>query len=264
MANVDRRATAAHGRWRTLLGSVVLVGLTGACGPEADEPPSVQGRAVATYSDPSVYRVGRAELRRLTDRLDPDSPQRVSLADGHVSRTEVEQAWEGYAHCMRRVGFVVTTSAWDPVTGTSRVFTFARDGATRSAPGSPTRSATPTTTTITTPRTTATTSSGSPSTIDAMTSTEDERVDACEEAYWFPVSAIYAADTPPRMTNELTRAVVACMAGRGYDVRGSRDFGAVVGAVGGRASGRRVEAGRECLSGALRRLYPDLPYYPRP
>ena len=36
-------------------------------------------------------------------------------------------------------------------------------------------------------------------TIDAMTDDEVERVDGCEESYWFPVSAVYAADTPPHM-----------------------------------------------------------------
>lgn len=97
-----------------------------------------------------------------------------------------------------------------------------------------------------------------------MSEREEERVDLCDRLYWSPVSQIYAADTPPRMTNGLASAMVACMGGRGYDVRRGRDFGEVVGAVGGRASGARVQAGRECLSGVLPRLYPDLPYYPQP
>src|SRR5689334_1537807 len=197
MAPTDHRARAARGPWPVVITGLVLVGLTGACRPEAVEPPSVQGRAVATYSDPSVYRVGTKELRRLIDGLEPDSPQRAILADGRVSRAEVDRAWDGYAQCLRGVGFDVTTSAWDPVTSTTRVFTFARAGATTS-----TRTAEP----------------SAPPTSLPMTSQEDEQVDACEERYWFPVSAIYTADTPARMTPELAAAMQQCMGRRGYAV----------------------------------------------
>ena len=220
--------------------SVLLVGLTGACGPEADESPSVQASAVATYSDPSVYRVGPSELRRIVDGLDPDSPQRVVLADGRVSRAEVERAWEGYAQCLRAAGFAVTTPVWDPVTNTTRIFTYARAGAT------------------------ATTTATSAPTTGVMSQGEAERVDACEESHWFPVSAVYAADTPPHMEPRLASAVGECMVRRGYAVRGVTDFGGVVGAVHGQARGARVDAGRDCLATALADLYPDLPYYPRP
>ncbi|WP_457255462.1 hypothetical protein [Pedococcus sp. P5_B7] len=225
--------------------TLLVLALTGACGPEVDEPPAVQGRAVATYTDPGVYRVGRAQLRRIVDELDPDSPQRAVLADGHVTRSEVDAAWEGYAQCMRRAGFAVTTSVWDPVTGTSRIFTYARVGATTTAP---TTSATPTTA----------------PTLDAMTDGEAERVDACEEEYWFPVSAVYAAETPPHMEPRLASAMQQCMGERGYAVQGIADFGGMVGAVRGEAQGERVQAGRDCLTKALADLYPDLPYFPRP
>lgn len=69
--------------------------------------------------------MGPTELRRLTDELDPESPQRAILADGRVSRAEVGAAWQAYAQCMRAAGFLVTTSTWDPVTTTTRIFTFA-------------------------------------------------------------------------------------------------------------------------------------------
>jgi hypothetical protein len=263
MASTDRPAGAPLGRWSLVLGGLALVGLTGACGPEAERPPAVQGRAVATYSDPSVYRVGPSELRRLVRELDPDSPQRTILADGHVTRTEVEHAWEDYERCMRGVGFVVTTSAWDPVTTTTRIFTFARAGATRTPTGgsapatssAPGQTGTPPTTPTAIPETTA----GGP-----MTQGEDGRVDACEEHYWFPVSAIYTADTPARMTPELAAAMQQCMGRRGYPVAGVTDFGGMVGAVRGEARGERVQAGRDCLATVLPDLYPDLPYYPRP
>ena len=243
MAPADHRGRAARGPWRAVIAGLVVLGLTGACRPEAVEPPSVQGRAVATYSDPSVYRVGAKELRRLIDGMEPDSPQRAMLADGRVSRAEVDQAWKGYAQCVRGAGFDVTTSAWDPVTSTTRVFTVARAGAPTSA-----RTAPPT---------------ASP-TGEAMTSEEDEQVDACDERYWFPVAAIYTADTPARMAPELAAAMQACMARRGYAVQGVTDFGGMVGAVRGQARGERVQAGRDCLATALPALYPDLPYYPRP
>jgi hypothetical protein len=231
--------------------TLLVVALTGACGPEADEPPAVQGRAVATYTDPGVYRVGPAQLRRVVDELDPDSPQRAILADGHVTRTEVDAAWEGYAQCMRRAGFAVTMSTWDPVTGTSRIYTYARTG----------ESATPTTRDAT--RTGATTPTAPP-TPDAMTDGEVERVDACEERHWFPVSAVYTADTKPHMEPRLASAMARCMVGRGYAVQGVSDFGGMVGAVHGQARGARVDAGRVCLTKALADLYPDLPYVPRP
>jgi len=97
-----------------------------------------------------------------------------------------------------------------------------------------------------------------------MSDGESEQVDACEERYWFPVSAIYAADTPPRMAPLLAAAVERCMVGRGYPVQGVTDFGGMVGAVRGQARGALVQAGQDCLAGALAELYPDLPYYPRP
>jgi hypothetical protein len=230
---------------------------------------------VATYSDPSVYRVGRAELQSITDELDPESPQRAILADGRVSRTEVDRAWQDYEACMRRAGFVLTRSSWDPVTTTTRIFTYARAGA-GGAPAAATRSTAPTRPSATTPRTTPpTTPTTTPTTtppstplappsVDAMSDTEAEQVDACEETYWFPVSAVYAADTPPHMEPPLAAAVEACMVRRGYAVHGATDFGAMVGAVRGQARGARVQAGRDCLATALPALYPDLPYYPRP
>ena len=251
-----------------MVAGLVLVGLTGACRPAAVEPPSVQGRAVATYSDPSVYRVGAKELRRVVDGLDPDSPQRAILADGRVSRAEVDRAWEGYAQCLRGVGFDVATSAWDPVTSTTRVFTFARAGATTSprtaGPTAPTTAATTTAPPTTAAPPTGQAMTGEAMTGEAMTSEEDEQVDVCEERYWFPVSAIYTADTPARMTPELAAAMQQCMGRRGYAVQGVTDFGGMVGAVRGQAQGERVQAGRDCLATALPALYPDLPYYPRP
>ena len=245
----DSRARPRRVPWRVSVVGLLVAASTSACGPEADEPPGVQGRAVATDSDPSLYRAGPSQLRRLVDELDPESPQRATLADGHVTRTEVDAAWEGYAQCMRRAGFAVTTSVWDPVTGTSRIFTYARVGATTTAP---TTSATPATAPTTTP------------VIDAMTDGEAELVDACEEEYWFPVSAVYAADTPPHMEPGLASAMQQCMGKRGYAVQGIADFGRMVGAVRGEARGERVQAGRDCLSTALTDLYPDLPYFPRP
>lgn len=250
--------TAQRARWGGSSAGLLVVLLVGGCGPEADEPPSPQGRAVATYSDPSLYRVRPAELRRITDQLDPDSPQRLALADGRVTRTELEQAWVAYTQCMRGAGFVVTSSAWDPVTTTGRIFAFSRAGATTPAPA----------TTTPAPRVAApaegTTPRDATPTITGMTSREGDRVDACEERYWFPVSAVFAADTPPRMEQRLASAVEECMVRRGYAVHGSTDFGGMVGAVRGRARGQRVQAGRDCLATALPALYPDLPYYPRP
>ena len=234
--------------WRTPVVVVLVVGLTAACGPGADGTRSVPTRAVATYADPRTYRVGKPQLDQLTARLDPQSPQRGILADGRVTSAELDGAWAAYTQCIEAAGFTVTSQAWDPVTNTQRILAYAPRGGAATATTTPT--ATPTATPTTTP--------------EGTTTQSVPDVDACEEEYWFPVSAIYAADTPPHMTNELTRAMVSCMAGRGYDVRGSRDFGAVVGAIGGRASGPRVDAGRACLAGALPRLYPDLPYYPRP
>ena len=238
--------------WRASVVGLLLVGLTGACGPEAEQSPPVQARSVATYSDPSVYRVGPSQLRRIVDGLDPDSSQRAILADGRVSRAEVERAWGHYAQCLRAAGFTVTTPVWDPVTGTTRIFTYARVGAT----------------TTTGPTTDATADSTTPAASAPATRVlsqgEAARVDACEQGHWFPVSAIYAADTPPRMEPRLASAVGECMLRRGHDVRGVTDFGGVVGAVHGQARGARVDAGRDCLATALAALYPDLPYYPRP
>lgn len=265
MARLDRRAPTGRGRWGGSSAGLLVVALLGGCRPEAAEPPSPQGQAVATYSDPSLYRVRPAELRRITDQLDPDSPQRLALADGRVTRTELEQAWVAYTQCMRGAGFVVTTSAWDPVTTTGRIFAFSRVGGTASPPATTTS---PPATTTPAPGAAAPSAGAMPGdavpTIDDLTSLEGDRVDACEERYWFPVSAVHAADTPPRMERRLASAVEACMVRRGYAVQGATDFGAMVGAVRGQARGARVQAGRDCLAAALPALYPDLPYYPRP
>ena len=127
-------------RWRASVVGLLVVGLTGACGPEADESPVVQARAVATYSDPASI----ASVRRSFDGSSTAGSglaQRVILADGHVSRTEVDDAWEDYAQCMRAAGFAVTPPVWDPVTNTTRIFTYARAGSTTAA-GAPTTPAT--------------------------------------------------------------------------------------------------------------------------
>lgn len=209
-------------------GTVVLVAI-GGCTPSV-RAPSQTPRSAATYSDPSVYRVGEGRLRQVVDGLDPSSPQRAILADRQVTRAELDSAFAAYSACIEGAGLTITSADWDPVTNTQRILAFAPRGGRNPA--------------------------------TATTGAAPE--DACDEMYWLPVSQIYGADTPPHMAAELAEAVVACMGGRGYDVRGSKDFGAVVGAVGGHARGRRVEAGRSCLSSAMARLYPDLPYYPQP
>jgi hypothetical protein len=216
--------------------ALVLTAAASACSPAAEAPGATPGRQVATYRAPSAYRVGEPSIRRLVEELDPDSPQRQILADGHVTATELEQAWVAYAECIREAGFTVSTPVWDPIGNAERIYTYQRRGATRL-----------------------------PSAGDAgLTDDEARRIDDCEANFWFPVSAIYAADTPNHMTPLLARAMEVCMAGRGYDVRGSRSFGEVVGATGGYAEGARVEAGKACLSKAMAELYPDLPYHPDP
>jgi hypothetical protein len=233
---VQSRMTV-RGAWRPLAAASLLVVVAGSCASEAHEPPTTQGAQVATYTDPRVYRVGGSEVRRLIAELDPESPQRAILSDGHVTRSELDRAWVDYVQCMSGVGFTVTTSAWDPVTNTRRIYTY-------------------------TPRADAGTSTTT--TGGGITDHQVDQVDACEERHWFPVSAVYTADTRPHLTPDLAAAVVACMERRGYDVRGSTSFGDVVGAVRGQARGPRVEAGRDCLSEAMAHLYRDLPYFPRP
>jgi hypothetical protein len=218
--------SARTSRW--LATSLVMVGLAGCT--SGNPSPSQTPRAVATYTDPSVYRLGESRFRQLVDGLDPASPQRTILADRRVTRAELDQAFESYGRCLEAAGFTLTSSGWDPVTNTQRVLAFAP------LPGSSA----------------------------ATVTTGETPDDACDEQYWSPVSAIYAADAPDRLTPKLAEALTACMGGRGYVVRGSTSFGEVVGAVGGRASGARVQAGRDCLEQVMPRLYPDLPYYPRP
>jgi len=261
----DRSRAAGRRRARLSLSvrallALVVITLTAGCGPEADQPAPVQGQAVATYTDPTVYRVGPSELRRIVGQLDPDSPQRAILADGHVSRPEVDGAWEDYVTCLRRAGFTVTSSAWDPVTNATRIFTYARSAA--AAPTTPTtpRAAAP----LSRPTTRPTTMPTTRPTLDSMTSREVDEVDACDETYWFPVSAVYAADTVQRMDPRLASAVVACLSAHGQPVQGATDFGAMVGAVRGQARGERVRVGRACLEQGLTNLYPDLPYFPSP
>jgi hypothetical protein len=261
-AESAKRQVRAHDRvglvvrvGRVVFG-LVAVGLLGACEPGADPPTATQGSAVATYTDPSHFRLPAQQVRRIVAQLEPGSPQRVILADAHVSRPELDAAWDDYEQCMRRAGFPVTTSAWNPVTNTTRIFTYARAA---TATGSSHTAAPPT---PDGPNTT--TKPSTRPTLDSMTDDEGERVDACDEDYWFPVSAIYAADTPSRMDPQLASAMAACMAGRGYAVRGETSFAGMVGAVGGRAQGVRVRAGQDCLSAVFPDLYPDLPYLPTP
>jgi hypothetical protein len=220
----------------TVLLTVLLAVTAAGCGP-GDPPPTARPSAqLATYDAPSNYRVGDSGIRRLVEGLDPDSPQRQMLADGHVTAAELQQAWDGYANCIRQVGFVVSTPVLDPVGNVELIYTYRRQGTT---PTSPSRDV-------------------------QMTDAETGRIDDCEGRFWFPVSAIHAADTPNHMTPLLADAIAQCMSGRGYDVRGATSFGEVVGAKDGHAEGARVEAGRECLSEAMAEHYPDLPYHRQP
>jgi hypothetical protein len=218
-----------------LLAALLAVVVAG-CDPEEPAPTARPTAAPATYEAPSNYRMGGSRIRGLVDGLDPDSPQRQILADGHVSATEFQQAWDGYAHCISEVGFVVSTPVVDPVGNVELIYTYRRQG---TAPTSPSRDV-------------------------QMTDEEAGRIDDCEARYWFPVSAIHIAETPDHMTPLLADAVTRCMSGRGYDVAGSTSFGEVVGAEDGHAEGARVEAGRECLSKAMAEHYPDLPYHRQP
>ena len=185
---------------------------------------------MATYTDPSLYRIGESRFRQLVDALDAASPQRSILADRRVTLAELNQAFASYGTCLDAAGFMLTSSAWDPLTNTQRILAYA-------PPAGRTRTT-------------------------AATGAAPE--DACEDQYWTPAAQIYAADTPSRMDPQLASAMVACMDGKGYDARRSTSFGDLVGAVGGRAQGRRVQAGQDCLARVFPRLYPDLPYLPRP
>jgi hypothetical protein len=226
LAQLSRAATIA----------VLLAAAVAGCSSHAPAPAATPSAQVPTYDSPSSYRVGESSLRQLVDELDPDSPQRQILADGHVTEAELQRAWQGYADCIRTVGYTVSTPVRDPVGNVELLYTYRRQGA-----------------------------AATPSGGDVpMTDAEAGRIDDCEARFWFPVSAIHTADTPDHLAPLLADALVRCMAARGHDVRGSTTFGEVVGAKDGHAEGARVGAGRECLTEALAKLYPDLPYHPQP
>ncbi|NYG08336.1 hypothetical protein BJ986_002823 [Phycicoccus badiiscoriae] len=216
--------------------AVLLTAAGTGCSADSPAPGATPASQVATYRAPSAYRVGESRLRLLVNELDPGSPQRQILADGHVSRSELDQAWRAYAGCVSDVGFEVSDPVWDPVSNVELLYTYRRVGAALPSSAGDQQPTEPT--------------------------DEASRIDDCEASYWFPVWAIYAADTPTHMTPLLAGAVVACMSRRGYDVRGSTGFGQVVGARNGYAEGARVEAGRSCVSEAMAAHYPDLPYRP--
>lgn len=221
---------------RAVAATVLVAVAVAGCSPGAQAPTATRTAQLATYDAPSNYRVGEESVQRLVEGLDPGSPQRKILADGRVTTTELQQAWDGYTGCIREVGFAVSTPVLDPVGNVELIYTYRREG-------------------------TAPTSSGRDV---EMTDAEAGRIDDCESRFWFPVSAIHTADTPDHMTPLLADAMARCMSGRGYDVRGSTSFGEVVGAKDGHAQGARVEAGRECLSEAMAEHYPDLPYHRQP
>jgi hypothetical protein len=199
------------------------------------------------YQPPKDFVLGPKELKRVVDGLPPSSSQRALLADGKVTRDELELSWTRLRSCLERKGFAVSAPVMNPITNTDYLYTYARKA-------SPSSAATPS---ATTDSTSGSTSAAGPS--------DDEIAQECESAYWNPVAQVYAANTPQRMSAELQRFMTNCMGGaRLAPAKPASTFDGFVRDASGTVEPARLTQANDCLDRGVPHLYPDLPYYPRP
>ncbi len=220
------RVAAWGVRVLALLAAATLLGCTPAVRPD-------RGGTVR-YQSPKELVLGPAKLARIVQGMPASSPQRPLLADGVVTREELREAWAGLRSCLVAQGFVVSEPVMNPITNTDLLYTYSRDpkpGAT-AAPDKP---------------------------------TDDELAANCEDANWNPVAQVYSANTPQRMNADLATFMADCLSRAHFPpANGASTFDAFVRDATGRVREARLRQANSCIDQGVPKLYPDLPYFPRP
>ena len=215
-----------------MVAAVVVTGATSLMGCSAAAPPKpvVTGAAV-DYQAPSALRLSPQKLARVVQDLPVSSPQRPLLQDGRVSAAELALSWTRLRSCVETGGLVVKGPFINPITNTEYLYTYARPkGATASA--------------------------GTPA--------DDQFVRGCEEKFWLPLSSVYSANTPQRMDSRLVAFMTDCMTKAHFPTSGATTFDQLVRDGAGRVQAPRVRQANDCLDQGVPKLFPELPYFPRP
>ncbi|WP_270889859.1 hypothetical protein [Pedococcus sp. 5OH_020] len=208
-----------------LLASVPFV----ACARSPDRPAT----AVSAYKAPAAFALDERQISRAVKGLPKSSAQRRPLQDGRVSREEMMVAWKELKACVQADGLSVSGPYLNPITGTDYLYTYLRPGATRV-----------------------------PSQRGAAA--DDAMVERCEDTYWLPLSQIFSANTPQRMSDVLARFMEGCMKDAGELTEHITTFDEIVRDANGQVTQARLAKANQCLDRGIPRLFPRLPYFPRP
>lgn len=214
----------------------------GGCSPEPAAPGGVAGTAAGStvdYQAPGAHRLDPQQLARVVADLPVSSPQRGLLRDGSVSRADLDLSWTRLKSCVEAGGLTVKGPIVNPITSTEYLYTYARGGSA-------------TTTTTTTPTTTG------------AGAVDDAIVRSCEGMFWIPLSSVYSANTPQRMDSRLAGFMRQCMTQAHYPTAGAGTFDQMVRDGSGAVAPARLRQANDCLNRGVLKLFPDLPYFPRP
>lgn len=196
-------------------------------------PEQSQGGGPLDYQAPNTLVLDSKEVARVVADLPASSPQRSLLGDGRVSRDELEVSWKHLRSCIEADGLTVSGPYLNPITSSEYLYTYARRGAGRAPSASE----------------------------DAA---DDASVQRCEQTYWTPLSLIYAANTPQRMSETLASFMGNCMTKANYPTVHATTFDQLVRDRDGTVDTGRLDRANECLDHGIPELFPQLPYFPRP
>lgn len=231
-------STSCTWRWRGAAVALSAILALAACSPSPTRPAQSLG-----YEAPRSAALHGDKLAQVVDGLPELSPQRHALKDGIVTSQELDLAWRQLRSCLETAGFAVSEPVLNPITQTDYLYTYRREHTTTPSPS---------------------TSPGPSPSHAAADATDDEAVHACEDAYWTPLSLVYSANTPQHMDRALARSMVDCMTRAHYMTSRATTFDDLVRNVAGQIERGRLQRANTCLDESMPKLFPDLPYFPRP
>ncbi|MGZ6790876.1 MAG: hypothetical protein ACXVGQ_13260 [Mycobacteriaceae bacterium] len=205
--------------------AAAAVSLAG-CSPAPAQSPAPEVSAPAVdYQPPSAHRLDPQKLARIVQDLPPSSPQRSLLRDGTVSRADLDLSWTRLKSCIEAGGMTVKGPIVNPITSTEYLYTYAQQ---------------------------------------AGGAADDAMVRSCEERFWIPLSSVYSANTPQRMDSRLAAFMTECMTRAHYPTAGVGTFDQLVRNGAGTVVPARLRQANDCLDRGVLKLFPNLPYFPRP
>ncbi|MDQ4502612.1 hypothetical protein [Sinomonas sp. ASV322] len=141
------------------------------------------------------------------------------LADGAVDKADYDKAFSNLFRCMSEGGYGVTNPQINPADGLSYSYEYDTQGR------------------------------------DSRAMSEHSL--ACEQKYWFAVSAAYMATNEQRMEESLRASMQTCMKAAGYDIPDdAKTFRTIAGDP--FEEGTRNRRAMDCFSNAMTRLHPDI------